>query len=259
MKNKFIFLLNLAVFLLFFTLSVLYAQSNEESVLRLNKIVRTIDELYRSKSSFALIEMKIVTSNWQRTLKMKAWTEGRDKTFIRIIEPKKEQGVGTLRIKNEMWNYLPKTNKIIKIPPSMMMSSWMGSDFNNDDLVNEYSLLTDYTYHFITPQQPQAGLIYIECSPKEGLPIIWKKVIMSVRQEDYLPVKEEYYDEKEQLIRTINYQDIRNFNDRKIPATMELIPHQKQGNKTVLKYDQIQFDIAIDQDIFSERNLRRVE
>jgi hypothetical protein len=190
--------------------------------------------------------MDIVTPNWERSLTIKVWTEGRDKTFIRIIEPKKERGMATLRIKNEMWNFLPKINKIIKIPSSMMMSSWMGSDFNNDDLVNEFSLLTDYTYHFITPERPEAELIYIECAPKENL-------------QDYIPVKEEYYDEKGQIMRTINYQDIREFDGRKIPATLELTPRQKEGHKTMLKYRLMRFNIKLDQDIFSDRNLRRIE
>ena len=115
-------------------------------------IIKRIDQLYRSETSEAEMEMHIVTPHWERTLAMHVWTEGMDKTFIRITAPKKEQGVATLRIGNEMWNYLPKTNKVMKIPPSMMMGSWMGSDFTNDDLVRESSMLEDYTYQFVTPK-----------------------------------------------------------------------------------------------------------
>lgn len=116
------------------------------------EIVKKIDELYRSATSSGEMEMEIITPNWQRTLRMKVWSKGMDKTFIRILEPQKEKGVATLRLGNEMWNFLPNVNKVIKIPPSMMMSSWMGSDFTNDDLVSEFTLLEDFTYKLITPE-----------------------------------------------------------------------------------------------------------
>ncbi|MEJ2722432.1 MAG: outer membrane lipoprotein-sorting protein, partial [bacterium] len=106
----------------------------------IQKIIKDIDELYRSKSSYSEIEMHVVTPHWERTMAMNAWSSGMEKTFVRITAPQKDKGMATLRIGNEMWNYLPKINKIIKIPPSMMMSSWMGSDLTNDDIVKEYSL-----------------------------------------------------------------------------------------------------------------------
>ncbi|MFZ5979884.1 MAG: outer membrane lipoprotein-sorting protein, partial [Candidatus Zixiibacteriota bacterium] len=109
----------------------------------IKRLIHEVDTLYRSEASYAELEMEIITPHWQRTLAMDSWTEGMDKTFIRIKEPLKEKGVATLRIDNEMWNFLPKTNKVMKIPPSMMMSSWMGSDFTNDDLVKEFSLFED--------------------------------------------------------------------------------------------------------------------
>lgn len=228
-------------------------QSNRAAV---DEIIRSIDELYRSTSSYSEMEMEIITPHWERTLKMKVWTQGMEKTFIRILEPKKERGVATLRIGDEMWNYLPKTNKVIKIPPSMMMSSWMGSDFNNDDLVSEFSLLEDYTYEIIHPSDARTGLIYVRCIPREDLPIVWGEIILSVREADYIPVKEEYYDEKGNLMRIMNYKSIQVFDNRRIPSVMELIPQNEEGNKTVLRYLTAKFDIPLDKDIFSLRNLR---
>lgn len=237
------------------SLSILQSKPPSNNVI---DIVKKIDELYRSNSSYALVEMVIVTPHWERTLKMKVWTEGKEKTFIRILEPKKEQGMATLRIKNEMWNYLPKTNKVIKIPPSMMMSSWMGSDFTNDDLVNEFSLLKDYDYNFVYPDTAREGSVYIRCIPKENLPIVWKEIVMEVRTKDYLPLKEWYFDEKNQLMRVINYLEIKLMDDRLIPSVMELIPQKEKGKKTILRYIELKFDITLDRDIFSLRNLRSV-
>ena len=107
-------------------------------------LLKEIDELYRSATSISTMKMEIVTPNWQRTLEMQSWTVGMEDTFIRILSPRKDRGVATLKKGNEMWNYFPKINKVIKVPPSMMMGSWMGSDFTNDDLVKEASLVDDY-------------------------------------------------------------------------------------------------------------------
>jgi outer membrane lipoprotein-sorting protein len=220
------------------------------------EIVKKVDALYRSESSAGEMEMQIVTPHWERTLRMNVWTQKLDKTFIRILSPTKEKGIATLRLDNEMWNYLPNTNKVIKIPPSMMMSSWMGSDFTNDDLVNEFTLYHDYDYKLIKLPNEPAGLLFIEAKPKEGVPIVWGKVVIAIRENDYIPVWEKYYDEKDVLIRVMNFTDIKSFGSRIIPATMELIPQNKEGQKTVIRYLALEFDKKIDKEIFSLRNLQ---
>jgi len=243
MKSSFAMLL-----LLVFPFLTLEAQSARE-------IVQTIDDLYRAESSYARMEMEITTPNWQRTLRMETWTEGTDNTFIRITSPAKEEGVATLRLDNEMWNYLPNTNKVIKIPPSMMMSSWMGSDFTNNDLVSEFTLLEDYNFELIRPDTAQADLLYIQAIPKEGKPIVWGKQVTHVRKEDYIPVRQEYYSEDDELMRVLQYRDITQFDDRKIPAEMIMIPQDDEG-RTIIRYLEAEFDIDIDADIFTLRNLR---
>jgi outer membrane lipoprotein-sorting protein len=238
------------LFLLFFWGKGLSQEKN------VDQIVKEIDELYRSDSSYARLEMQIVTPHWERTLKMKAWSEGMNKTLIRITSPLKEEGVATLRIKNEMWNYLPKTNKVIKIPPSMMMSSWMGSDFTNDDLVREFTFVDDYNYEKITVENSKEDLLYIRFIPKEGLPIVWGHVITAVQEKDSIPVWEKYYDEKGKLIRILYFKEIKTFDGRQVPSVMELVPQNKEGNKTIIKYLEIDFNPHFTEDIFSLRNLR---
>jgi outer membrane lipoprotein-sorting protein len=237
--------------LMFFT----HPQPTEEN--RAKKIVEKVDELYRADTSKSLVEMEVITPHWQRTLKMNAWSQGMDKTFIRILEPKKERGVATLRIGNEMWNYLPKTDKVMKIPPSMMMSSWMGSDFTNDDLVKEFTFLESYHFEMTTIDNPEEGILTIKCIPKEGLPIVWGYIIVAVQEKDYMPVWEKYYDEKGKLTREMLFKEIKTFGNRDIPSVLELIPKTKEGHKTVLHYLEAQFDIQLDDDIFTLRNLRK--
>lgn len=224
---------------------------------KIEDVIEKLDQLYRSESSYALVEMEITTPHWKRTLKMKIWSQGMKKTFIRILEPNKERGVGTLRIGNEMWNYLPKTNKVMKIPPSMMMSSWMGSDFTNDDLVKEYTFLEDYKFEFTEVETPKEDLLYIKCIPKPERPIVWGHILTAVREKDYLPVWQKYFDEKGKLMRVMNFKDIKEFDNRTIPSVMELIPQTKEGHKTVLRYIEARFDIGIDESIFTLRNLRK--
>jgi outer membrane lipoprotein-sorting protein len=230
-------------------------QDSQEN--RARKIVEKVDELYRADTSEALVEMDIITPHWQRTLKMKVWSKGMDKTFIRILEPKKERGIATLRIGNEMWNYLPKTDKVMKIPPSMMMSSWMGSDFTNDDLVKEFTFLESYHFQMSSVDDPEEGILYIKCKPKEGLPIVWGHVTVAVREKDTMPLWQKYYDEKGKLMREMIFKEIKTFGSREIPSVMELVPKTKEGHKTIMRYLEARFDIALGDDIFTLRNLRK--
>lgn len=236
------------------TFGLLQASDN-----RAADIAKKVDELYRSGTSYAEFEMAIETPHWKRTLVMKAWSEGTDRTFIRILKPKKERGVGTLRIGTEMWNYLPKTAKVIKIPPSMMMSAWMGSDFTNDDLVREFTLLKDYTFQMITPPGAKSGMLYLEARPKPDVPIVWDRLVIEVRETDLIPVSEKYYDEKNVMMREMTFSEIRDFGGRKVPAVLTLIPAGKPENKTVIRYRVLTFDQGVQPGTFTLRHLRRPE
>ncbi len=220
------------------------------------EIVRKMDELYRSSTSYTLMEMEITTPHWSRNLKITAWSKGMDQTFLRILEPQKERGMATLRLDNEMWNFLPKTNKVMKIPPSMMMGSWMGSDFTNDDLVKEYTFLDDYQFEIINYENPEPGIVYVKCTPHEDLPIVWGHIVIAVKKESHLPLWQRYYDEKGAMMREMVFKEVKTFGKRTIPAVMELIPTNKQGQKTVVRYLEAQFDIPIADETFSLRNLR---
>ena len=226
-------------------------------------VVKKVDELYRSQTSHAEMQMQIVTPHWKRTLSLEVWTKGMDKTFIRIKSPKKEKGVATLRIGNEMWNYLPKTNKVMKIPPSMMMGSWMGSDFTNDDLVRQSSMLEDYTYELLdgapssTPTDVGGDHLYIQLLPKEDTPTVWGKLIVAVRQEGLIPVWQHFYDENGRLMRVMSFRDIKPFDGKTIPSVIEIIPQNREGHKTVVRFVEAAFDSPIDEKTFTRRNLQK--
>lgn len=224
---------------------------------QLDRIIENVDRLFRSDTSWSRMTMRIETPNWQRSLNMELWTEGLDKTFVRILSPRKEAGTATLRVENEMWNYFPKINKVMKVPPSMMMSSWMGSDFTNDDLVKESSMKRDYNASLINPEDAEEGYYYVQFIPNEDSPIVWGRIVAKVRKNDYIPVKEDFYDEKGKLMRVMNLSDIGPMGGKVIPATMELIPLNKKGYKTIVTYTDAVFDKALPTDTFTLRNLQK--
>ncbi len=246
MKNRKTF--SLFLIFCFVFLNILF--SNEAL-----KIVKKIDELYRANSSYALVKMEIQTPHWKRTLKLKIWTLGKEKTFIRILSPKRERGIATLKIGNKLWNYLPKVNKVIKIPPSMMMSSWMGSDFTNDDLVKEYTFVDDYIFSIV---EKTDKTIKINCTPKEGRPILWKKVLLVVSKKELLPLREKYYNENDELVRVLNFYDVKLFSGRKVPSKLELVPMKKKGHKTTVEYIELKFNVNLKNSIFTLKNLRKI-
>jgi len=244
-------------FLIFiFIISFSYAENNSIA----KDIVKKIDNLYRSKTSYGKVEMIIETPHWKRTMVMEIWTEGMKKTFIRVLSPKRDRNMSTLKIENQMWNYLPKVNKIIKIPPSMMMSSWMGSDFTNDDLVKEYTFLDDYNFKLIEYKEKDSeNMYYIEAVPKEGVAVVWSKIVIAALKTTYVPVWEKYYDDRGEVVREMSFSDVKKIGKRLVPTTMVMLSLKKKGHKTTIKYLDLKYDIKIKSSIFSLRNLRNLK
>jgi len=217
------------------------------------ELLKKMDELFRSKSSISLMKMQIVTPNWQRTLEMQSWTFGMDDTFIRVLSPRKDRGVATLKIDKEMWNFFPKINKVIKVPPSMMMGSWMGSDFTNDDLVREVSLVKEYE----VSKKSEGENYRLTLIPKKDTVTVWGKIEFIVNQQTLLPLEQSYFNEKGEKVRTMVFSEIRDFNGKKMPAIMTMMPLNKTGHKTVIEYVEAEFDIELGDNIFTLRNLQK--
>lgn len=199
--------------------------------------------------------MEIINPNWERTLRMNIWTETMKNTFIDVLYPNKEKGSGTLRKNSEMWNYFPKVGKVVKVPPSMMMSSWMGSDFNNDDLVKETTLTDNYTYKSISGLEQ--NYYYIELLPLKNTVTVWGKIVLTVQKNNQMPISEEYFDEKGTKIRTLNFSDYKQLGGRLIPTKLELVPTGKTNQKTIIRYLAAKFDTSLPADTFTLINLQR--
>lgn len=254
MKNKSIFF----VVILFFSVlnRAVFAQTPPDA----REIVKRSDDLMRGESHQGLYTMRIQTPSWQRELKLEVASLGRDKIFIRILSPDKEKGVSTLRIKNEMWNYLPRIERTIKIPPSLMLQPWMGSDFANDDLVRESSIVNDYTHKILKEEIWNGQKVYIiQLLPKPAASVIWGKIILSIRKGDDVPLREEYYSDKGKLIKVLEFSDIEKVSGRVIPRLWKMTPVNKPGHSTTIRVVDVQYNQPLDQDIFTLINLKRVQ
>ena len=223
------------------------------------EIIRKADEKFRGESSRGQTTMIIERPNWSREISMKTWSLGNDYSLIYITSPAKEKGQVFLKRKNEMWNWVPTIERMIKIPPSMMMQSWMGSDFTNDDLVRESSFEKDY-HHKLLGEEPVEGYdcYKIELIPKPDAPVVWGKILMWVSKNEYHWLKAEFYDEDETLVNIEILSEIKIMDDREMPTRMEMIPADKEGHKTVLIFDEIEFNVNLDESFFSQQNMRRI-
>jgi outer membrane lipoprotein-sorting protein len=203
-------------------------------------------------------EMTITTPRWQRTLGLKVWMDRPKRSFVRIISPAKEAGIGSLRIGAEMWNYLPNVERTIKIPPSMMLQPWMGSDFTNDDLVKESSILDDYTHKVIGAAPGEGGeVLQIEAVPKPEAAVVWGRIVYWVRRDDNMPLKQEFFSERGELVRVLSYSDVRMVGGRRMPARWEMRPTAKPGNLTTVVLKDAVFNQPVADDVFTQRNLQK--
>jgi hypothetical protein len=220
-------------------------------------IVDQVDRLMRGNSSRGTVTMEIVTAHWQRTMDLRVWSLGTQYALIRILSPAKDAGTATLKAGNEIWNYLPRVDRTIKVPSSLMGAAWMGSHFTNDDLVKESRIIDDYDIA-IGYEGPRDGVNVWEfvLTPKPEAAVVWGKIEEQIRQSDLMPTWGKYYDERGRLTRTITFSDYRRMGGRLVPAVMTVAPTDKPDERTVLRYTDLAFDVGLDPAFFSLRQLR---
>ncbi|MBI2525374.1 MAG: outer membrane lipoprotein-sorting protein [Candidatus Rokubacteria bacterium] len=221
-------------------------------------IVDRVDRLLRGDSSEGEVTMSVVTRRWTRTLTMRVWSEGTDKALIKVTGPAKEAGTVTLKTGEDIWNYLPKIDRTIRVPTSMMMASWMGSHFTNDDLVKESRLVRDYDIA-VGFSGPRNGVEVWEfvLTPRPEAAVVWGKILLQVRHKDLMPTWARYYGDDGALRRTLTFSDYRVMGGRLVPATVGVVPSDKPDESTVIRYHRLTFDVRLPADTFSLAALRR--
>jgi negative regulator of sigma E activity len=213
----------------------------------------------RGHANVARYEMTVERPQWTRSIQIQAWDDrGKERLFLRILNPPKDQGVSFLKIGYNLWNYLPRVEKIVRIPPSMMLQPWMGSDFSNDDLIKESSYIDDYT-HAIVGKETWEGeeVTQIELTPLPDAPVVWGKVVYWVRNDD-LPVQQHFLNEQGKLIKDLRFEEFKIMDGVMFPTFWIMRNVAKDGQKTTLQLLEVDFDPdpAIADSVFTQRNLR---
>jgi len=245
---------NIVIILFFGFFISTYADASN---LNPRKILDSVDDIYRSNTSHGILTLAVTTTNWQRTLTLEQWSKGKNKHLIKVLKPKKEKDLATLRVDTNVWNYMPKVKKVVKIPSSMMSSSWMGSHFSNDDLVKQSRMVKDYDF-FTSFEGIRDGIDIVEitCIPKMNAAVVWGKVEVIVYREDFIPLRLIYYDEDLNLSRKLEFSNIQIIDNKKIPLKMQMVPENEPGESTTIQWKEIKFDLTISDDFFSLRKLQ---
>jgi outer membrane lipoprotein-sorting protein len=222
-------------------------------------IITEADNKMKGKSSKSESMITIVRPSYTRDMTMVSWTMGRNYSLTYITAPKRDMGSTFLNRDKEVWSYTPSIERTVKLPPSMMSQNWMGTDFTNDDLVQQSSIVTDYTHSLLGEENIEGYSCYkIQMIPHENAAIVWGKVIVWIEKKEYMQLKVEFYDEDGYLVNTMLGKEPKVFSGKLLPAVMEMIPADKPGNKTILRTLSLEFDIPIDESFFSTRNMKSV-
>lgn len=224
------------------------------------EIVQKSHDLFLGNSSFSEMTMTIIRPSWTRAITMQNWSLGQDYYITYITSPAEDKGQVFLKSDKDMWNFLPSVNRMIKIPPSMMMQSWMGSDFTNNDLMKQNSMVTDYTHSIKGNDTIEGYVCYvIELTPLPEAPVVWGGIKMWIAKDKFFSLKVEYYDDSQKIVKTETAGNVKKMGDREITTHMEMVPVNKKGHKTVMDIKTQEFDVSfINQDFFSIQNIKSV-
>jgi outer membrane lipoprotein-sorting protein len=255
MGSKRIYFIGRLVFILLLSLTPIFAQSD----LTAEEIVRKADEKVRGKTNQSEMKMEIIRPTWQRDLSFKGWGRGLDYSMTYITSPARDKGQVFMKRETEMWNWMPTIGRMIKIPASMMSQGWMGSDYTNDDILKESSMVVDYVHTLIGEEVIEGFECYkIQMIPKEEAAVIWGKVHKWITKDEYIQLRSEYFDEDGELVKSDFAYDIKIMDGRLIPTRIEIVPADEEGKKTVLYITDIKFDIDLPESFFSQQNMKRI-
>jgi len=223
-----------------------------------DELIKRTEQLLEGSSSVATMRMDITSPRWKRSLTFKVWARGEDRALIRIVKGSpREVGMLTLKRDKQLWNYLPKAGRVMKLPSGMLGDSWMGSDFTNDDLVQGSSISDDFVTEFKGTIEHQGRKAWhIVLTPKPDAVVVWGRIEMVVDRATCNPLVQRNYDEEGELARRMEFGEFKQIGWRTFPTRMVLIP-EEEGRKTIITYEEVEFDVEIDDDTFSMKRLRR--
>ncbi|MFQ5548465.1 MAG: outer membrane lipoprotein-sorting protein [Woeseia sp.] len=219
-------------------------------------IVRAAIDYWRGLSSYSEMTMTIHRPDWERSMSMRAWTQGDDKSLVRITAPKKDRGNGTLIDDDSMWTFSPKINRVIKVPSSMMGQSWMGSDFSNKDISRVDDIVDQYDHRILGEQEQDGFLIYqIESIPYEHAAVVWGKEVLKIR-DDHVVVEHGFYDQDGELVKKLESLEIGDMGGRTVAIRQRMHKIDAPEEWTEIRVDSVRYDLELRDSIFTLSNLR---
>jgi len=227
--------------------AVLFANEAED-------IIKKVDQNMRGKSVYMKMKMSIKTKNHQRTMGMESWGQGKKKSFVKILSPSKDRGITFLSLNGQMWQYVPKIERVIKIPPSMMLQNWMGSDISNDDVVRQSSIVDDYNAKLLSKK---GNVATIQLIPKPNAAVVWGKIVSKINTSNYTGMEDVFYDENGQKVRIFTYKNVKKFGKYYLPTKWTIKPLNKKYNSTTMTIEKAVFDAAISSQYFQKSALKR--
>ncbi len=246
-------------YLALLTTALFFAGNVQAQGVPAKQIVQDAINMMNGKTSRSTATMSVVRPKWTRTISMKTWSLGNDYNMILITAPASDKGQTFLKRENEMWNWIPAISRIVRIPPSMMGQSWMGSDFTNNDLVKRNSLVNDYDQSLAGTETIEGYECYkINMVPKKDAAVIWGRVVLYIAKKEHFMLKAEYYDENGKLVNLETQTNIRHFTDRDLPSKLTIVPVKEKGKKTVLEFETIEFNIPMNKNFFSQQNMKSI-
>ena len=223
----------------------------------MDQVIDHLDELYRSQSSHSVMSMTVVRERGTRELTMESWTLGEERALIVIRSPAREAGTATLMTEEGLWNYAPRADRLIRIPTGLLSESWMGSHFTNDDLMRETSYDDDYETSLSWIEREGERYLRVTMTPRPDAPVVYTRIEFLLTPDRWVPVRQEFYDEGER-IRTMTFDRVETVDGRPIPMRMTIQPEDEPDERTVVEYQELEFDVDIDESLFTRRGLRRV-
>ncbi len=219
-------------------------------------LVRSAWENSRGQSSYGELTMTIHRPDWERSMSMRVWTKGTDNSLVRVMEPRKDAGSGTLTLAEQMWTYAPKINRVIKVPSSMMALSWMGSDFSNKDLSRADDIVNLYRHDLVAEESHEGHKVYIiESVPREDAAVVWGKEVLRIRDDGVL-LAEEFYDQDGELVKALRALEVRKLGGRILATRQRMAKADNEDEWTEIRFDELRFDQHLEDSVFTLSNLR---
>lgn len=223
------------------------------------QILKKAEQKLMSTTLIAEMDIQVIRPRWKKTMSLKTWSKGSDYALAYIVGPEKDKGTVYLKTKSNVYSYLPKIKKTIKLPSTLLSQNWMGTDMSTDDLVKLTNLTNDYTAKLAGSKKVSGRDCHvIVLTPKDEADVLWGKLELCIDKKDYIQMKTVFYDEDLEVVNTMVSSLVKNLGGKMMASKMVMTPANKAGHSTVVTYKTIKFNAPIAPSFFSRENMAKV-